>query len=94
MPWHEMTPTNPNHASFHELKGQGYYTAHLDTLPHEGTGLLDFMAGQQRMASISRYDERDAAGNYRGPRQPRIDTSNRPGEPTWQNAHVRVVKPH
>jgi hypothetical protein len=52
------------------------------------------MAGMHRAASISRYDERDAAGNYVGPRQPRIDKSNRPGDPTWQNAHVRVVKPH
>ncbi len=94
MPWYEMTPTNPNHASFHELKGHGYYTAHLDTVPHEGTGVLDFMAGMHRAASISRYDERDAAGNYVGPRQPRIDKSNRPGDPTWENAHVRIVKPH
>ncbi len=94
MPWYEMTPTNPNHASFHELKGQSYYTKHLDTLPHEGTGILDFMAGQHRAASISRYDERDAAGVYRGPRQPRIDKTNRPGEPTWQNAHTRVLQPH
>jgi hypothetical protein len=96
MAWYDIIPTNPNHASFHELKGHGYHspTAHLDRALHEDTSVLAFQGGHHLAASISRPDQRDAAGNYIGPRGPIYDKSNRPGEPTWENLHTRVLQPH
>jgi hypothetical protein len=92
--WYDTTPTNPQSRDFHAYKGQAYLTSHLDQPMHESSDPWDMQAGYHRAATISRFDTYDGAGGYTGPHVPIIDKSNRPGEPTWDHARTRYVKPH